>query len=110
MQKSVNNNKFKISVSKWNKKFELPDGSHSVSDIQNYFRYVIKKHDKLTRISPVKIYVNKIANTIAFKTETGYYLELLALETMKLRRSTKNKITKNINKKTFLFSKILKLY
>ena len=93
MQKSVNNNKFKISVSKWNKKFELPDGSHSVSDIQNYFRYVIK-----------------IANTIAYKTETGYYLELLALETMKLRRSTKNKITKTINKKTFLISKILKLY
>ena len=39
-----NNNKFKISASTWNDKFELPDGPYSVSDIQDYFGYISKKH------------------------------------------------------------------
>ena len=39
-----NNNKFKISAPTWNDKFELPDGSYSVSDIQDYFKYILKKH------------------------------------------------------------------
>ena len=39
-----NNNKFKISPPAWNDKFGLPDGSYSVSDIQNYFEYILKKH------------------------------------------------------------------
>ena len=37
---SYNNNKFKISASPWNDDFELPDGSCSVSDIQDYFDYI----------------------------------------------------------------------
>ena len=41
---SYNNNKFKISASTWNEEFELPDGSYSVSDIQDYFEYIMKKH------------------------------------------------------------------
>ena len=41
---SYNNNKFKISTPTWNDKFELPDGSHSVSDIQDYFEYILEKH------------------------------------------------------------------
>ena len=41
---SYNNNKFKISSPTWNDKFELPDGSYSVSDIQDYFEYILKKH------------------------------------------------------------------
>ena len=40
---SYNNNKFKISASTWNDEFELPDGSYSVSDIQDYFKYILKK-------------------------------------------------------------------
>ena len=40
---SYNNNKFKISVPTWNNKFELPDGSYSISDIQDYFEYILKK-------------------------------------------------------------------
>ena len=39
-----NNNKFKISAPTWSEEFELPDGSYSVSDIQDYFEYVLKKH------------------------------------------------------------------
>ena len=34
-------NKLKISGPMWNKLFELPDGSCSVSDIQDYFEYMI---------------------------------------------------------------------
>ena len=47
IKSSYNNNKFKISALKWNDKFELPDGSYSVSDIQNYFEYILKKHEKI---------------------------------------------------------------
>ena len=41
------------------------------------------------------MYINKIENRITFKTKTGYYLELLMLETVKLLESTKSKITKD---------------
>ena len=40
-KKSYKNNKFKISASTWNEEFELPDGSYSVSDIQDYFEYIL---------------------------------------------------------------------
>ena len=41
---SYNNNKFKKSTPTWNDKFELPDVSYSVSDILDYFEYILKKH------------------------------------------------------------------
>ena len=44
IKSSYNNNKFKVSAPTWNDKFELPDGSYSVSDIQDYFEYILKKH------------------------------------------------------------------
>ena len=43
------------------------------------------------------IYINKIENRIMFKVKTGYYLELLTPETMKLIGNTKSKITKDEN-------------
>ena len=46
--KSYKNNKFRISESTWNKKLELTDESYSVSDIQHYFDYIIKKHETMT--------------------------------------------------------------
>ena len=54
------NNKFKISAPTWNDEFNLPDGSDSVSDIQNYFEYVIKKHETIADNPPVHIYGNKV--------------------------------------------------
>ena len=42
IKSSHNNNKFKISAPTWNYKYELPDGSYSVSDIQDYFEYILK--------------------------------------------------------------------
>ena len=44
IKSSYNNNKFKISAPTWNDKFELPDGLYSVSDIQDYFQYILKRH------------------------------------------------------------------
>ena len=38
------NNKFKVSAPTWNDEFNLPDGSYSVSDIQDYFEYTIKNY------------------------------------------------------------------
>ena len=46
---------------------------------------------------PIRIYVNKIENRITFRTKTGYYLEYLTPETMKLLGSTESKITKDKN-------------
>ena len=64
---SYNNKKFKISAPTWNDKFELPDGSYSVSNIQDYFEYILKKHGENIDKPSVKIYVNKIENRIIFK-------------------------------------------
>ena len=92
-----NNNKFKISTSTWNNTFELPDGSYSVPDIQDYFEYVLKKHGEDIDKPSVQIYINKIENRVTFKIKNGYSLELLTPETMKLLGSTKNKITEDKN-------------
>ena len=43
IKKSYKNNKFKISGPTWNEEFELPDGSYSASDIQDYFEYIFQK-------------------------------------------------------------------
>ena len=42
-KKSYKNNKFKISAPAWNEKFDIPDKSYSVSDVQDYFEYILKK-------------------------------------------------------------------
>ena len=44
IKKSYKNNKIKISAPKWNDKFDLLDGSYSLSDTQYYFQCVLKKH------------------------------------------------------------------
>ena len=95
IKKSYKNNKFKISAPTWNEEFELPDGSYSVSDIQDYFKYIFKKHETVTDNPSIRIYVNRIENRITFKTKTRYHLELLTPERLKLLGSTKSKITKD---------------
>ena len=91
------NNKFKISAPTWNEEFELPDGSYSVSDIRDYFEYILKNHETVTDNPSIRIYVNTIENRITFEIKTGYYFELLTPEKMKLLGSTKSKITKDEN-------------
>ena len=97
IKSSYDNNKFKISAPMWSEEFELPDGSYLVSDIQDYFEYILKKHSESVDNPSIRIYVNKIENRITFKIKNGYYLELLTPETMKLLGSTNSKITKDKN-------------
>ena len=70
------------------------DGSLSFEGIQGYFEFIITKHETLTENPPVQIYLNKIKNKTVFKIKTGYKLELLSLETMKLLGSTKKMLIK----------------
>ena len=84
------NNKFEISTPTWNETFDLPDGSYNIPAIQNYFDYIIKKHETITNTAPILIYAKKISNRIVFKIKTGYKSELLSKETMKLLGSTSN--------------------
>ena len=95
IKSSYNNNTFKLSALTWNDKFEWPDGSYSVSDIQDYFEYILKNHGENIDNPSVKIYVKKIENRITFKIKNGYSLEHLTPKTMKLPGGTKNKITKD---------------
>ena len=91
IKSEYNNNKFKISAPTWNESCDLPDGSYSISDILDYFEFIIKKHETLTENPSIQIYANKIKNRIVFKIKTGYKLELLTPETMKLLGSTKKR-------------------
>ena len=60
-----------------------------MSDIQDYIDYIIKKHERLTTIPPIYVYINRVNNRLVFKIKDGYELELQTPETMKLFGSTK---------------------
>ena len=60
IKSECNNNKFKISAPTWNDTFDLPDGSYSIANIQDYFEFTIKKHETRTENPPIQIYSNKI--------------------------------------------------
>ena len=92
-----NNNTFKISAPTWNETFDFPDGSYSIADIQDYFEFIIKKHETLTENPLIQICPNKIKNRIVFKIKTGYKLELLTPETMRLLGSTQKNIDTDKN-------------
>ena len=77
IKSSYKNNKFKISAPTWSEELKLPDGSYSISDIQDYFEYILKKHSENVDNPSNRIYVNKIENRITFEIKNGYYLELL---------------------------------
>ena len=87
-KKFMQSNKFKISSPTQNEEFELPDASYSLSDIQNYFGYIIKKRRPVTNNPAIGIYVIKIekSNTLNINNKA-----------MKLLGSTKTKIAKDKN-------------
>ena len=97
IKSEYNNKKFKISAPTWNDTFHLPGGSYSIANIQDYFEFIIKKHEALTENPKIQIYPSKIKIRIVFKTKTGSKLEFLAPETMKLLRSTKKVVDKDKN-------------
>ena len=76
IKSEYNNNKFKILAPTWNEEFYFPDSSYSISEIQDYFEFIIKKHGTLAENPSIQIYPNKIKNRIYFKIKTGYKLEL----------------------------------
>ena len=92
IKSAYSNNKFKISAPTWNDTFNLPYGSYSIADVQDYFDFIIKKHQSLTENLLLQIYPNKIKNV--FKIKARYKLKLLSPETMKLLRSTKKMLIK----------------
>ena len=78
IKSSYNNNKFKI----WNEEFKLPCGSYFVSDIQDYFKYILKKHEEKINNDDddddddknkpsIQIYINNVENRITFKIKDG---------------------------------------
>ena len=79
----------------------MPDDSYNIPKIQDYIEYLIKKHETIGETAPILIYANIINNRMVFKIKTGYKLELLSKETMKLLGSTKDiidsdKISENV--------------
>ena len=70
------NNKLKKIAPMWNDEFELPDGSYSVLDIQDYIEYINKMHETLTAIPPFHVYINIINNSLVFQVKDGYKVEL----------------------------------
>ena len=92
VKSDYNNNKLKMSAPTWNDTFDVPDSSYSIAAPQNYFEYIIKKHENIADVSPVLIYVNEINNRIVWKIKSGYKLELLSKETMKSLRSSTDTI------------------
>ena len=84
IRKHYKNNELKIIAPIWKDKFKLPIGLSFVSDLQDYIEYIIKKHETLTRIPPIRVYVNIANNRLVFKIRDGYKLEFQRPETMKL--------------------------
>ena len=97
VKSTYNNNKFKISAPTWNETFDLPDGSYKISEIQDYIEHIINKHETISENAPILFYANTINNRIVFKIKSGYKLELLSKETMKLLGSTKDTIDADKN-------------
>ena len=61
-----------------NDEFNLPSGSYFTAQIQNYFEYIIKKHETTADNISIQIYVNRIKNRVVFKINAGYKLEILS--------------------------------
>ena len=100
VKSTYNNNKFKISAPTWNETFDqyiTIYRSYNISETQDYIEYIIKKHETIGKNAPILIYANTINNRIIFKIKSGYKLELLSKETMKLLGSTSSIIDTDKN-------------
>ena len=97
--------------------FELPDGSYSIRDIQDYFKYIIKNHEIFTIKPPIQIYVTVCRielhlriNILINKHKSGYCLKIITSEAMKLLRNTKRRIRRNKNVENVLHLRILRWF
>ena len=101
IRKQYKNNKLKILAPAWSYEFDLRAGTYSVSDIQDYIEYIIKKHETLTINPSIHVYINKINNRLVFKIKERYKLELQRPETnfgstKKLKDKKKRKNAENV--------------
>ena len=110
IKSEYNNNKFEMSVPTWNDELDLSVRLYSVSDIQDYFEFIIKKYETVAQNLPIQIYPNKIKNRIVFKVKTGCKLELLSPKTMKLLGSTKKMLIEIQMEKMYQKQNLLKLF
>ena len=90
IRQQYKNNKFKIIALTWGDEFQFPDGSYSVSDIQDCTEYNKNKHETLPTNPPIHIYINRINNRLVFQIKDEYKLELQIPEKMKLFGGTEN--------------------
>ena len=90
-------------------RFQLPDGSYSVSDIQDCDEYISKKHETLKMIPPIYFHINRINKRLVFKTKDEYKLELQMPEAMKLFGSTEKLIDKTKNGENFPSFEVVKI-
>ena len=82
---------------------------HILDQIFKIILNISSKHEKVTDNTPIRTYVNKIESRIIFKIKTGYYLNILTPQTMKLFRSTKNNFAKDKNGKNIPHLEITKV-
>ena len=75
IKSSCNNNKFKIPAPTWNDEFKLPDGSFSVSDVQDYFKFILKKHKENIDKPPVKYMLIKLKIVLHLKLKMDMILK-----------------------------------
>ena len=75
----------------------MTNGSNSVSNNQDYIKYIITKHETLPTNPPIHIYINRINNRLVFKIKDEYKLELKMPESMKLFGSTIKLLDKTMN-------------
>ena len=102
-------NKLEIIALLWNDEFELPDGSYSVSDMQEYIDYNIQKYKTLPINPSFCLYINRIYNRLVFKIKDGYKLKLQTSEIMKLFGSTNKLIDKTKDGENVLSHKVIEV-
>ena len=91
IKSAYNNNKFKICAPTWNGGFHLPNESYSISFIQDYFEYIIKKDETIADSPPVQIYSNKIKNRIVFKMKNRLYTGVVIFRNNEIVRKYKKR-------------------
>ena len=109
VRKQHKNNKLKIIAPTWDDEGELPDGSYSASDIQANIECIIKKHETLTPIPSILVYIDSINNRLVFKIKDGCKLELQMSEKLKLFGSTKKLIDETKNGENVLSLEVVGL-
>ena len=82
IRKSYKKNKFKKPAPTWNEKFEISNGSKSVSDITEYFEYIIKKHSRVTDNRPIKTEARQlyVEREVHFMKVEKWFLMILKVE------------------------------